>query len=330
MTTIEIEKALYALPRKVLCSYVTPMERMFRMEAELGAGPLYIKRDDLNGVGPGGNKVRPLEYLLGEAIETECDVIIASGQQNSNLCAIAAAACCRSGVDCILVHNNPEPESVAGNVLLNRLSQVEEHYIGTMPEPDRDRYVEQLAEQLTQQGRRPYIIENGATMPNGAIGYIHLVLELMKNMDQQPVSDLFVPGGNGGLASGVVFGVALLGAPFHVHVITVEHEKEELEQIIRTLIAGMEVRLGYSAPVPIEQVMTIHDAYRGEGWGISTIESDEMVRYMARTEGIFLERVYNSKTFWGMYDLLQSGKVKSSGACVVHSGGFASVFRQYN
>ena len=93
MTIAEIERALARLPRKLLCSFETPVERLYRLEEELNAGPVYIKRDDLNGLGPGGNKVRPLEYLLGEAMERRCDTIIASGMENSNLCSIAAAAC---------------------------------------------------------------------------------------------------------------------------------------------------------------------------------------------------------------------------------------------
>ena len=85
MTIAEIERALARLPRKLLCSFETPVERLYRLEEELNAGPIYIKRDDLNGLGPGGNKVRPLEYLLGEAMERRCDTIIASGMENSNL-----------------------------------------------------------------------------------------------------------------------------------------------------------------------------------------------------------------------------------------------------
>ena len=92
---------------------------MYNLEKLAGAGPLYIKRDDLNGVGPGGNKVRPLEYLLGEALARKNDTIIASGQANSNLCSIAASACCKLGVKCILVHNSNRPEKPAGNALLN-------------------------------------------------------------------------------------------------------------------------------------------------------------------------------------------------------------------
>lgn len=329
MTGKELETALTAFPRSRLCEYATPVQRMRRLEQAVGTGPLYIKRDDLNGVGSGGNKVRPLEYLLGEALSQGCDVVIASGQENSNLCSIAAAACCRLGVRCILVHNNKQPERLAGNMLLNRLSGVEEHYIGPVPEPERDVYVENLAGRLRREGSRPFVIENGATTVHGAVGYFHLPLELMSDPLGAQIHDLFVPGGNGGLASGVVFGTALLGGPFHVHVVTVENTKERLQQILDQLFRGLEEHTGLKPAVPIDQVMTIHEAYRGDGWGIPTEQSEEMIRQMAQLEGIFLEKIYTSKTAWGMCDLLSRGVVKSEGACFVHSGGFSSLFYQY-
>ena len=341
MTVPEIETILSGLPRQVLCGRATPLERMKRMENTIHTGPLYIKRDDLNGVGPGGNKVRPLEYLLGEAVERGSDVVIASGQQNSNLCSIAAAACCRLGMPCILVHNNKKPEkgleNLAGNALLNGLSGVEERYIGMVSEQERNEYVKALSEQLASSGKRPYVIENGATTAVGAVGYIHIGMELAEEnrkfkemgMPELQIQDVFVPGGNGGLAAGTAFGAALLEHCFHVHVITVEHTQGELEHIIKTLSRQMENVLGIQLPVPVEKVMTVYEAYRGEGWGIPTGESDQMLCTVAEREGIFLERTYTSKTMWGMCDLLETGKVKSRGACMIHSGGFASLFGQY-
>ena len=155
MTGIELEAALTAFPRSRLCDFATPVHRLPRLERKLNTCPLYIKRDDLNGVGSGGNKVRPLEYLLGEAQAQGCDVVIASGQENSNLCSIAASACCRLGLKCILVHNNDQPTRLAGNILLNKLSGVEEHYVGTIPETERNVYVEELTERLRQEGKSP-------------------------------------------------------------------------------------------------------------------------------------------------------------------------------
>lgn len=69
MTEKELEAALSAFPRRQLCGFATPVQRLYRLEEEQKTGPVFIKRDDLNGVGPGGNKVRPLEYLLGEALD---------------------------------------------------------------------------------------------------------------------------------------------------------------------------------------------------------------------------------------------------------------------
>lgn len=330
MTAQEIKKMLSKVPRIHLCRYSTPLERMERVEKEIGMGPLYIKRDDLNGVGPGGNKVRPLEYLLGEAIAKKCDVIIASGQKNSNLCSIAAAACAKIGVKCILVHNNKGPENglnnLYGNALLNGLSNAEEYYIGDVTEQKREAYIEILAEELRQKGKNPYIVKNGATSPEGAIGYIHLAIELEK---ENKIRSLFVPGGNGGLAAGTIFGAALLGHPFHIHVITVENPALALEQIITDLAEQMEQRLGITLPIPVSDVMTIHDGYRGEGWGIPTQMADNTIKWLAGLEGIYLDRTYTGKTAWGMLDLLKTGSISSQGACLLHSGGFASIFDQY-
>ena len=83
LTSREVEACLAALPRVRLCTFDTPLQRLPRLEKAVGCGPVYLKRDDLNGVGPGGNKVRPLEYLLGEAMENHCGTVIASGQENS-------------------------------------------------------------------------------------------------------------------------------------------------------------------------------------------------------------------------------------------------------
>ena len=197
MTSEAITRLLNGLPRQILFPGVTPVTRMYNLEKLAGAGPLYIKRDDLNGVGPGGNKVRPLEYLLGEALARKNDTIIASGQANSNLCSIAASACCKLGVKCILVHNSNRPEKPAGNALLNYLSGVEEHYIGEVSEKQRKIYISELADVLTKNGKKPYIIENGATTIHGSVGYIHLPLELAALGSEYSITDLFVPGGNG-------------------------------------------------------------------------------------------------------------------------------------
>lgn len=329
MNRRELEQCLTRFPRQILCGFETPLQRLKNLEKEGNGTPLYLKRDDLNGVGPGGNKVRALEYLLGAAIHQNADLIIASGKMNSNLCSIAASACCRLGLKCVLVHNSERPDNPSGNALLNALSGIEEHYIGEVSEAERNVYIEELVLRYRKDGHRPFVIENGATTPLGAIGYIHAPMELVNNPEGYAISDLFVSGGNGGLAAGVVLGAALLEQPFHVHVITVENTKERLAQIINDLTEDMLRLLDVSLPLPLYEVMTIHEQYRGDGWGISTKESDATIQTVAAKEGIFLERIYTSKTLWGMLDLTGRDTARMQGACAIHSGGFASLFAQY-
>lgn len=65
---------LQALPKEQLGFFPTPFYRLDRLSKELGVN-LFIKRDDFTGMNLfGGNKVRKLEYLLGEAKAKGCEL----------------------------------------------------------------------------------------------------------------------------------------------------------------------------------------------------------------------------------------------------------------
>ena len=61
---METHDCLSAVRRIDLGVHPTPLHRMERLEQELGHRRIFIKRDDLTGLGPGGNKTRNLEFLL--------------------------------------------------------------------------------------------------------------------------------------------------------------------------------------------------------------------------------------------------------------------------
>ncbi len=66
-------------------------------------GPLLVKRDDLTGFAVAGNKARPLEALLAEAVGQDADVIVTGGAPGSNFVQAATAAAAYAGLRCILV-----------------------------------------------------------------------------------------------------------------------------------------------------------------------------------------------------------------------------------
>ncbi len=242
----------------------------------------------------------------------------------------AVSACSKADLDCVIIHNDDKPERAEGNQLLNSLSGADMRFIGDMPDREREKYVEQFCRELEEQNRHPYVIRNGASTALGSLGYVQAVVELCEQCAGRgiEIKHLFVPGGNGGLAAGVIFGTALVEAPFHVHVVTVEHEKQELQEILCGFIRDLQELTGSLAGASFDDLYTIHEEYRGEGWGIPTPESVDWIHDLARTEGIFVEKVYTSKTLYGMLDLIQKGSIDGS-ACYLHSGGFGALFSQF-
>lgn len=324
-----IEEFLGSAPRVHLLTGPTPLHPMAQFCTGAGV-QAYIKRDDLTGIGPGGNKIRSLEFLLGQAVAENCDRVLVAGPQQSNLCTLTAAACARLGLACELIHNGSRPEKAQGNLLLNDLLGVRAHFLGPVTEKERNGYMEHLCEAYHRQGHRPFVIRNGGTTGCGALGYTAAVQELRRQCRQQGITSLtiFSPGGNGGVAAGLVYGNALMGSPFRIVVISVEDEKTVLEQNIQTAICQAEAITGLACPAPVSRLCEITDQYRGSGWGANTPESAQMVKSFARQEGIFIENVYNSKVLVGMEDMVRKQMV-SGAVCYLHTGGFGSLFSQY-
>lgn len=320
---------LEGVERVHLATLPTPLEPLNNLSKQMNYSGIFIKRDDLTGIGPGGNKIRSLEFIAGEAIAAGKDTLIASGPVQSNLCTLTAASCAKLGLKCILVHNGKEPEHLTGNLLLNHLLGAESHFIGEASSESRTTYVETLSENISDRCK-PYIIRNGATTGRGALGYTSAIIEMKQQFLERsiPGGTIFTPGGNGGVASGLIYGNALCGFPFHIVVISVEDDRETLTANIYRTISELEDILGLPFEAELDQACTIDDSYRGEGWGFNTPQSSQAVLDFPKLEGILIENVYNSKVLAGMLDYIRSGKVCGA-VCYLHTGGLGSLFAQF-
>jgi 1-aminocyclopropane-1-carboxylate deaminase/D-cysteine desulfhydrase-like pyridoxal-dependent ACC family enzyme len=67
------------IPHVALGEFPTPVEKLERLGQAIHAPQLYVKRDDLSGKLYGGNKVRALEFLFGEAIRARHQQVVALG-----------------------------------------------------------------------------------------------------------------------------------------------------------------------------------------------------------------------------------------------------------
>ncbi len=327
----QIECKLGQFPSVSLGVFPTPLQQMNRYGDLIGHPQIFIKRDDMTGLGLGGNKTRTLEFLLGEAVEKGTTTILAAGALQSNLCSLTAAAAGRLGLECILIHNDDPPTAKQGNILLNALNGAQQKFLGTVSERKRDNHMKQVAKRLKDEGKHPYIIENSGSTPTGALGYTSAAAELARQNDQlnTSIKHIAIPGAMAGTASGLVAGSALLNRPFHVHVINVEYSGSTLNKLISKYTRGVFELLEMKPPIPINKVMTIHNHALGPGYAEPTTESMQALVELAQTEGVYLETIYTSKTLAGLKELIQKGVITPEKRCCFwHTGGVGALFGQ--
>ncbi len=304
-------------PRISLANLPTPLERLDRLSAEIGCD-LWVKRDDLTGAALSGNKVRKLEFLLGEAEAEGADTLVTCGAVTSNHCRATAVAAARRGLASHLVLRGAEPDLPDGNLLLDRLVGAETTFITHAQWEDRDALMAQIADGLRAAGKTPYVIPEGGSNAVGAWGYIAGAGELSQQADAQGVDVRRVVHavGSGGTTAGLALGLAD-HAGVEVIGVAVCDDRAYFEEVVRRIQRGC----GASAS------FTILEGYKGVGYAQATADELAFYAHVARTEGLILDPVYTGKAFRALYEELRAGRMEREGATVfLHTGGIYGLF----
>lgn len=305
-----INPALVPSSRLVLGMFPTPLHPFRLPHADMGL-EFFIKRDDLSSFDLSGNKVRKLEFLLGEALEKDHDCVVTIGGVQSNHCRATAVAARQLGLDPYLVLRTRNAAvddaailntSVAGNLLFNRMVDAEIHTVSaqTYATVGSATLLAQLTEQLVKKGRRPYPIPVGGSTPLGAFGYLTAMDEICRQQEE-----LGIPGltfdhiifscGSGGTAAGVAIGARLSGLKAKVHAVGVCDTPSYFYEHIRETAAALGVDMESNGPV--EEWLTVH-AGSGVGYARSTPDELEFILQVAKSSGIILDPVYSGKALY--------------------------------
>jgi len=118
----------------------TPILKLDRLSRRLGV-EVHVKRDDLTGLLESGNKIRKLEFLVGEALQQGADTLITCGTPQSNGCRAVAAVAARLGLRAVLAIRGARPTVSDGNLLLGRLLGADTRYY---PELEREMEIVRL------------------------------------------------------------------------------------------------------------------------------------------------------------------------------------------
>ena len=316
-------KAIPDFPNLPLALLPTPLYKLENLSSDLGKN-LYIKRDDLTGLGLGGNKVRKLEFLLADARAKGADVVLTAGGPQSNHAALTAACAGRLGMESILVLKK-RGVLAGGNLVVDDILGAQVRFVDTDTYDDVYAEMERIMEELRSQGRTPYFIPVGGSVPTGCLGYVNCALEIAGQAEDLDVRfDAIVSAvGSGGTYAGLTLGTKLfLPGTRSVGIGVCD---DPFEGISLELMEQTAALLEADVPVSPDD---IHIRYHiGPGYAQPSLEGCQAVRRLARREGILADPVYTGKALAGFFRLLEEGYFDGEDTILfLHTGGAGALF----
>lgn len=291
-------------PRERLGTFPTPLHPAPRLSAEVGV-EIWFKRDDLTGLGLGGNKVRALEYVLGDAARRGADSLVTGGGPSSNWAMLAALAARTRGLHATLVMYG-EPVPAVGNMALAELAGAQVVFTRDADRGSVDAMVDELGAKLTAAGRTPYLLGRGGATPVGALGYVAASLELANQLHENGLTprQLWLATGSCGTQSGLVAGSAWLQPAYEVCGVTVSRPVEECRSRIFQVAAGACALIGAGPP----DVPVVVGGQLDEGtYGHRSEAGEAAAKLVARAEGVFLDPVFAAKGMAGLLAAIEAG-----------------------
>lgn len=317
-------RLLSDFPQAPLGCFPTPLQRLSNL-SDLFGKELYIKRDDMAGVGLGGNKVRKLSFLLGDARQKGATVVMTTGGAQSNHAMLTAACCNRLGMRAQLLLKRRGVSDPVGNVYLDGLLGAQVDFFDT---DDYGVIYEEMARRktaLAEAGELAYEIPLGGSTALGALGYVECFRETLAQCAHLGIHpDRLVSAvGSGGTYAGLCAGADLFAPAVRVTGVAVD--RAPFMQICTQLKAEIGGLLELERPLSGDNLEIYDNA--GLGYGIPSPAEREALELMARQEGIFLDPVYTGKAFSWLLAQLRSGALAEEKTIIfLHSGGAGGLF----
>jgi D-cysteine desulfhydrase len=319
----------FTLPeRRALAHTPTPIEKLERL-SQLFEGPdIFIKRDDLTGIGKTGNKVRKLEFLIAEAQREGAQLLITCGGGQSNHARATALAAAKVGLKSHLVLRDSAGGDIDGNLFIDRLVGAEVSFITSQQYEQVNDMMHHLAEDYAQKGVKAYVIPEGGSTALGCLGYVVAMDEICRQMKTLRIEfdHVISAVGSGGTLAGMLLGKSAYGLKAQIHGVNVCDDAPYFQERISNIIREAKRKFGFDLKLQKKDINII-DGYVGKGYGLNRQEEIELIKLVARTEGIILDPVYTVKAMFGLRDQIRKGRfTKSEKVLFWHTGGIFGLF----
>jgi D-cysteine desulfhydrase len=299
--------SLASLPRARIADLPTPVDPI--LAPHLAIARLSVKRDDLTSRTYGGNKVRKLQYFLGQALAEIRKAVVTFGAYGSNH-ALATAVHARAlGIEPHAILTPQVPTAYARATVLAHAG------LGTVLHPieghDGSREAERLrAELRARDGREPLVIPMGGSSALGAVGFVDAALELA---GQARPDVVYLAGGTLGTAVGLAVGFAAAGASTRVVAVRVTPATVANEAVLARLASDTIELLRHHEPsfpalAASDLALTLREGFYEPGYAEVTPAAASAVA-CARELGVKLETTYTGRAFAALLADAADGKL---------------------
>ncbi len=311
-------------PERILLANIPTPVQEIRFEDK----KFLMKRDDLTGSELSGNKIRKLEYLLGQAKKEKAEYIFTCGGDQSNHARATAIAAAKLGMKTKLFLWGKDKPSADGNLFLDKLTGAEILFLNKKNYNFVNEIMQEENEILTEKGHNVYVIPEGGSTTLGIWGYISFVKELLSQTDITKTGGILTAAGTGGTAAGILAGLAQNNLSLKVYAVNVLYPENIIRKKILQLAQG--AVLDYKLPKEVNpDNLVILDGYSEEGYKKISRNKLGLVKKFFRETGVLLDPAYTGKAFYAYHDnyLVKNNKVN---ILFLHSGGLYGVFGRRN
>jgi 1-aminocyclopropane-1-carboxylate deaminase/D-cysteine desulfhydrase-like pyridoxal-dependent ACC family enzyme len=273
---------------------------------------IWVLRDDELG-GFWGSKYRKYASIRQHCLNENISDVICTGGINSNNLAAASVLLGEIGVNvtafAIEDHTDSSIPST-GNRLILKTALTPKQLI-LVPRSERnivDQRMEDLAKQLSSEGKKCLVLQEGGGCLAAVPGSLTLADEVLRTRPEWPDNKvpehIFIDSGTGLSAASLAAGLVLKNASHltKIHVVQMAGFEEQLENAFLRVYRPLSPR----------------------SYGATSAELFSFIQDLARAHGILTDPVYSAKLFLRAFDLIKGQNLKGK-ILIIHTGGISGL-----
>jgi 1-aminocyclopropane-1-carboxylate deaminase/D-cysteine desulfhydrase-like pyridoxal-dependent ACC family enzyme len=297
------------VPFVPLADLPTPLERMQRLSAEVGAD-IWVKRDGLSHPIYGGNKIRKFEFVFADALRRGSRAVITGGGLGSHHTLAAAVIARQMGLRPVCSYYcQPISEEALLNLRRSPPLGIDAHFCGDYVGLALS-FVREYGRWLIKTRRPPYFIYPGASGALGVLGYVNAALEIQAQLGQMGEGEpeaIFCAVGSCGTFAGLLLGARLAGLQSRVvGVRIIEEDQANVQKIARLANRAAGLLRHHDPAMPAVRFepgeVTLLGGYMGAGYAHPTEKALHAIQSVKEAEDLPLEPTYTGKAMAALLD----------------------------